>query len=141
MSDEKLEKEDATPVMEKEVEVFLITKELLDAHTKAVSTLRGKIFLEMDAEIKGLNGVEKYFAMSKWAEAVGVINNFATKRAIVYRETIYAKGIQIEASDEVKMDELVKALHVPTTDNPNPPTGYSDYPTEEEDQDEDGDDE
>ena len=132
MSDEKLENEETTPVVEKEREVFLITKELLDAHEKAVSALRGKIFLEMDAEVRCLEGVEKYFAMTKWAEAIGVINNFATKQAIVCRETLYAKGVQIEASDEVKMDDLVKALHVPTRDNPNPPTGYSDYPSEEE---------
>ena len=59
-----------------------------------------------------LKGVERYLAFARWAEAMSAIAAYATKRAIVERETMLAKGTEIQIDPEVKMEEFQKAMQV-----------------------------
>ena len=100
--------------------VFMVTKELLATHEEEISKMRGKVFHELDNEISPLKGVDRFLAFSRWADAMSAVGNYATKRAIVERETMLAKGTEIQIDHAVKMEEFQKAMRVESSPQSSP---------------------
>ena len=106
--------------------VFVINAELIKNQQEKMKKITQKLVTMFDDAVSSFKDEDRYFILAQWAEASSKLANLATKQAIAVKETLFAQGLEFQVADDVQMEMLQKALHVPTRGNETPQTVLED---------------